>query len=47
MHVLGFDQFIITFWETLPFDQILEHPIPSEVLVIDNFFDLLFFFSID
>jgi hypothetical protein len=41
------DPFIIALGESLPFDQILEHLTLAEVLMIDNFFDLLFFLSID
>jgi hypothetical protein len=47
MHMLGSDPFVVAFGESFPFDQILEHPTLTEVPVIDNFFDLLFFFSVD
>jgi hypothetical protein len=47
MHMLGGNPFIVAFGESFPFDQVLECPTPAEVPVIDNFFDLLLFFSID
>jgi hypothetical protein len=45
--MLGSDPFVIALRKSLPFDQVLKHPISAEVPVIDNFFDLLFFFPID
>jgi hypothetical protein len=47
VHVLWGNPFVVAFWEAFPFDQIAEHPILPKVLVIDNFFDLLFFFPIN
>ena len=47
MHMLWCDPFIVTLREPLPLDQVLERSTFPKVAVIDNFFDLLFFFSIN
>jgi hypothetical protein len=47
MHVLRGNPFVVTLREALPLDQVPERPILPEVLVIDNFFNLLLFFPIN
>jgi hypothetical protein len=47
VHVFWSDPFIVTFGKSFPLDQVLKCSISPEVPVIDNFFDLLLFFSIN
>jgi hypothetical protein len=47
MHMPRGDPLVVAFREPLPLDQVLECPMFAEILVIDNFFDLLFFFPVD
>jgi hypothetical protein len=47
VHVLWGDPLIIALGESFPFDQVLECLFSPKVAVIDNFFDLLLFFSIN
>jgi hypothetical protein len=47
MHVVRGDPFVVAFWKTFPFDQILKLLGTSMLAMIEDSFNLLLFFAVD